>query len=39
LGAVIGEDLARTLAKEAGFSKFERLPIKNPFHQVFVAQK
>ena len=39
LGAVIGEDLARNLANEAGFSKFERLPTKNPFHQVFVARK
>jgi hypothetical protein len=39
LGAVIGEDLARNLANEAAFSKFERLPTKNPLHQVFVARK
>jgi SAM-dependent methyltransferase len=39
LGAVIGENLARNLANEAGFSTFERLPIKNPFHQVFVVRR
>ncbi len=39
LGAVIGEGLARELAREAGFAGFERLPVKNPFHQVFVARK
>jgi SAM-dependent methyltransferase len=39
LGAVIGEGLARELAREAGFAGFERLPIKNPFHQVFLARK
>lgn len=39
LGAVIGKSLARELANEAGFSSFELLPVKNPFHQVFVAQK
>lgn len=39
LGAVIGEGLARELASEAGFTRFERLPVKNPFHQVFVARK
>ena len=39
LGAVIGQSLARALANEAGFVGFERLPIKNPFHQIFVARK
>jgi SAM-dependent methyltransferase len=39
LGSVIGEGLARDLANEAGFASFERLPVKNPFHQVFVARK
>jgi hypothetical protein len=39
LGAVIGEGLARELAREAGLAGFERLPIKNPFHQVFLARK
>jgi SAM-dependent methyltransferase len=39
LGAVIGEGLARELAREAGFASFERLPVKNPFHQVFLAGK
>ena len=39
LGVVIGEGLARELAREAGFAGFERLPVKNPFHQVFVARK
>ncbi len=35
LGTVIGEKGARDLAKEAGFSKFERLDIDNPFNQFF----
>lgn len=39
LGAVIGKNLARDLANEAGFASFEQLPIKNPFHQIFIARK
>ncbi|HVN29609.1 MAG TPA: methyltransferase domain-containing protein [Candidatus Binataceae bacterium] len=39
LGVVIGESLARELATEAGYAGFERLPIKNPFHQIFVLRK
>jgi SAM-dependent methyltransferase len=39
LGAVIGEGLAGELAREAGFTRFERLSVRNPFHQVFVARK
>jgi len=35
LGTVIGETGARSLAKEAGFSSFEKLPIQNPFNQFF----
>ncbi len=38
LGVVVGERRARKMANEAGFSKFERLPIENPFHQIFVAR-
>jgi hypothetical protein len=39
LGSVIGEKLARELAREAGFSDFERLPVKNPYHQIFAIHK
>ncbi len=39
LGVVIGEKLARELALEAGFTGFERMPIKNPVHQIFLARK
>ncbi len=39
LGVVIGEKLARALALEAGFSGFERMPVKNPFHQIYLARK
>ena len=39
LGAVIGAEKARGLAEEAGFSRFERLAIRNPVHQIFVARK
>jgi SAM-dependent methyltransferase len=39
LGAVIGTSLARELAIEAGFASFDRLAIKNPYHQVFVLRK
>lgn len=39
LGSVIGKSLARTLVKEAGFASFALLPVKNPFHQIFVAYK
>ncbi len=39
LGSVIGESLARAMAQEAGFSHFERLPIKNPVHQIFCLRK
>jgi SAM-dependent methyltransferase len=38
LGSAIGENLARSLAVEAGFATFEQLPIKNPYHQVFLAR-
>lgn len=39
LGTVIGEAGARALAKEAGFSHFERLPIPNPFNQFFALRR
>jgi len=39
LGSVIGEKLASELAREAGFSDFQRLPVKNPYHQIFVLRK
>jgi SAM-dependent methyltransferase len=37
LGSAIGETLARSLAVEAGFTTFEKLPVRNPYHQVFLA--
>ena len=39
LGAVVGETKARALGQEAGFSRFERLPVKNPLHQIFVLRR
>lgn len=39
LGSVIAKGLAQTLVNEAGFASFTLLPIKNPFHQIFVACK
>jgi hypothetical protein len=36
LGTVIGEQGARALAEEAGFKRFEKLPIQNPFNQFFI---
>jgi 2-polyprenyl-3-methyl-5-hydroxy-6-metoxy-1,4-benzoquinol methylase len=38
LGSVIGEAKARALAEEAGFSRFDKLPVKNPFHQIFLLR-
>ncbi len=39
LGSAISADLAGRLAAEAGFTSLEKLPIKNPFHQVFLGRK
>ena len=39
LGTVIGEQGARSLAEEAGFSQFQKLPIDNPFNQFFALRK
>jgi len=39
LGTIIGEQGARELAKEAGFSKFEKLSIPNPVNQFFLLRK
>ncbi|HEY7097382.1 MAG TPA: class I SAM-dependent methyltransferase [Terriglobales bacterium] len=36
LGTVIGEEGARSLAEEAGFSLFQKLPIHHPLNQFFV---
>lgn len=39
LGAVVGEEKARALAEEAGFSSFQRLPVENPIHQIFLLRR
>jgi 2-polyprenyl-3-methyl-5-hydroxy-6-metoxy-1,4-benzoquinol methylase len=39
LGSAISEELAGSLAAEAGFTSLERLAIKNPFHQIFLGRK
>ncbi|MBI3726287.1 methyltransferase domain-containing protein [bacterium] len=39
LGTIIGETGARKLASEAGFSKFEKLKIENPFNQFFALRR
>jgi hypothetical protein len=39
LGSAISAELARKLAAEAGFASLEPLPIKNPFHQIFLGRK
>jgi ubiquinone/menaquinone biosynthesis C-methylase UbiE len=38
LGSVIGEEQARKMALEAGFARFEKLPVKNPVHQIFLMR-
>lgn len=38
-GACMGPSKIRTVAEEAGFKSFERLPIENPFNQYFLARK
>src|SRR5215831_18032703 len=35
LGAVVGENRVREMAGEVGFTSVARLPVKNPYHQVF----
>jgi 2-polyprenyl-3-methyl-5-hydroxy-6-metoxy-1,4-benzoquinol methylase len=39
LGTIIGEVGAKKLADEAGFSRFEKLAIDNPFNQFFALRK
>ena len=39
LGTVIGEKGAREIAEKAGFRRFERLPIEDPFNQFFAVRK
>lgn len=38
LGTVIGEEGARALAREAGFTRFEKLPIEHPLNQFFALR-
>lgn len=39
LGSAIGKNQARAMADEAGFAKFEVLPVKSPIQQVFLMRK
>ena len=39
LGVVIGENNARSMAAQAGFTSFAKLEIKNPYHQIFLARR
>jgi SAM-dependent methyltransferase len=39
LGVVIGEDRAREMGLAAGFTSFRRLPLENPYHQIFELRK
>jgi ubiquinone/menaquinone biosynthesis C-methylase UbiE len=39
IGTVLGPALAARMADEAGFSSFQRLDIKHPYHQLFLARK
>jgi 2-polyprenyl-3-methyl-5-hydroxy-6-metoxy-1,4-benzoquinol methylase len=39
LGVVIGKEQAQRMAREAGFRGFAELPVKNPYHQIFVARR
>lgn len=39
LGVVVGESRAREMAIEAGFRSFRRLPIENPYHQIFELRR
>lgn len=39
LGSVIGADQARAMALEAGFTGFDKLPVKNPVHQIFLLRR
>lgn len=39
LGTVVGEERARELAIEAGFARFEVLPVENPYHRIFLVRK
>ncbi len=39
LGVVVGERRAREMALEAGFSGFTRLPVENPYHQIFALRR
>ena len=39
LGSVIGADQARVMALEASFTRFAKLPVKNPVHQIFLLRR
>lgn len=39
LGVVVGENRAREMASEASYASFRRLPIDNPYHQIFELRK
>jgi SAM-dependent methyltransferase len=39
LGVVVGQERARAMALEAGFTSFRRLPIDNPYHQIFELRR
>ena len=37
LGTIIGEEGARRLAEEAGYTRFEKIPIESSMQQFFLA--
>jgi hypothetical protein len=39
LGVVVGENKARMMAEDAGFNSFEKLAVKNPVHQIYLARR
>jgi SAM-dependent methyltransferase len=39
LGAVVGEQAVRQLAREAGFASCEPLPVEHPYHRVYVLTR
>ena len=39
LRVVVGENRAREMASEASYTRFRRLPIDNPYHQIFELRK
>jgi 2-polyprenyl-3-methyl-5-hydroxy-6-metoxy-1,4-benzoquinol methylase len=39
VGACMGEGPARAMAMEAGFTKFERLPVNHPFAAIYILKR